>query len=395
MNDEPLVSVCFERIAAPARAAWAAGLNLRLPAGVAAALAPDGAGDLGEAAATFGRDRLAAAATALRERAAFTAARPASSRLPISYHYIPAPLRMAAARLIGRRRRRQVDRWAAFPGWPLDLSADFLADLAADPGEAPPTGPTPVLLTHDLDSPEGLRNLIARFLDIEEAAGARSADYVVPCAWPIDHGLLEEARARGHEIGVHGYDHANRTPFAAPEERRRRLDAPRPLVERYGVAGYRAPSLLRSPALLDDLNGRYLYDSSVPTSGGLFPVPNNGCASARPFRLRGMWEIPITLPRDGSLLFLGHGAAEILSMWRDCADRIARAGGVVCLLTHCEDRFSGGAEMLGIYRRFVEETAADPRFVFTTPAALAQGLEDARRAGGRRAGVTLPGYGVR
>jgi peptidoglycan/xylan/chitin deacetylase (PgdA/CDA1 family) len=55
------------------------------------------------------------------------------------------------------------------------------------------------------------------FLDIEETAGARSTSFVVPCAWPLDHGLLQQLHDRGHEIGVHGYDHANRTPFAAPE----------------------------------------------------------------------------------------------------------------------------------------------------------------------------------
>src|SRR5205085_6806697 len=140
----------------------------------------------------------------------------------------------------------------------------------------------PVILTHDIDSPEGLRNLVDRFLPAEEAVVARSTSYIVPCAWQIDDRAVQAIISRGHDVGVHGYDHSNRTPFAAGEERRRRLDAARPFAAKYGAVGYRAPSLLRTRALLRDLAGRYRYDSSIPTSGGLFPVPNNGRASARP-----------------------------------------------------------------------------------------------------------------
>lgn len=357
----------------PARLAWAAGTSFQVPPGLADALAPmtgsDGRLRLDgppspEVAAEAGR-----ATIELRTRAAFTAAKPTSSRLPIPYHAVPAPLRMATARLIGGIQRRRVARWAAFPTWPLDLSADFAADLAGLPRLAE-GAPTPVLLTHDLDSPEGVERLTDRFLSAEESVGARSTSFVVPRAWPIDHDRLTEVIDRSHAIGIHGYDHANRTPFADPAERRRRLDAAGELALRYGATGYRAPSLVRTPELLADLAERYRFDSSIPTSGGLFPVPNNGCASARPHRSHGIWEIPLSMPRDGSLLFLGHAPAEISALWRDCARRIAAAGGVVCLLTHCEERFSGGAAMFDAYRRLLDFLAEDDAFVFSTPDAV-------------------------
>ena len=60
-----------------------------------------------------------------------------------------------------------------------------------------------LILTHDLDSAEGLRNLVTWFLPLEEAVGARSTSFVVPCAWSLDVGLLDETSARGHELGVH------------------------------------------------------------------------------------------------------------------------------------------------------------------------------------------------
>ncbi len=311
---------------------------------------------------------------------------PTSARLPVPYHAVPVPLRMAIARLQGAWKRRSVDRWARFPGFPLDLTVDALFDLASDLDQTvavtPPwrDGPTPVLLSHDIDSAEGLANLERQFLDREEAVGARSMNFIVPRAWPLDHAALERIRGRGHALGIHGYEHANRTPFAEPDERRRRLDAAGDLIARYDIKGYRAPSLARSPALLADLADRYAWDSSIPTSGGLFPVPNNGCATARPFWIGTLLEIPLSMPRDGSLRFLGYRPEAIADLWITCAERIARAGGVVVLLTHCEARFSGNAPMLAAYGRFLDHVAASPALAFST-------FEAVSESAGAQAGV--------
>jgi peptidoglycan/xylan/chitin deacetylase (PgdA/CDA1 family) len=307
-----------------------------------------------------------------RERAAFTESPPASARLPFSYQLVPGAIRAAVASVVGRRQRARVAQWAQFPGWPLDLTTDLLSDLAAVP--RPDLGDrTPVLITHDIDSPEGLRSLVDAFLPIEERAGARSTSYIVPCAWTPDEGAIDDLRRRGHDAGVHGYDHSNRTPFVDEAERARRLDAPRAFIDRHDAVGYRAPSLLRTRPLLRGLATRYRYDSSIPTSGGLFPVPNNGCASARPFSIEGICEIPLTLPRDGSLRFLGHSPDEILAMWIACSEAIARSGGVVVLLTHCEARFSGNAAMLDVYRRFLDYIGgASARFSFSSPRDVAR-----------------------
>jgi len=80
------------------------------------------------------------------------------------------------------------------------------------------------------------------------------------------------------------------------------------------------------------------------------------------------------MPRDGSLRFLGYAPPRILAIWRDCAARIAKAGGVVMLLTHCERRFSGHPSMLAAYRRFLEYVAErTDRFAFSTPARVLAG----------------------
>jgi peptidoglycan/xylan/chitin deacetylase (PgdA/CDA1 family) len=366
MSDAGLVKVRVSHVAA-SHLAWTEGQDFCLPVPVLDDLVAQGC-RVDQSGLTIPEPvRLTqrGAATALRDRAAFTDTPPASSRLPVSYQVVPGWARALAASIVGRVKRRSMSQWAAFPMYPLDLSADFVADLERPARRRPPF--TPVLVSHDIDSAEGLRNLVTNFLPLEEAVGARSSNYIVPCRWPLDAGLIREVRRRGHEVGVHGTDHSNRTPFADADERRQRLDRARPFAEQYDAIGYRAPSLLRTRALLDDLARRYRYDSSIPTAGGLFPVPNNGCASARPYYIGSLAEVPLSLPRDGSLRFLGFAPREILTFWLDCAARIAASGGVVVLLTHCERRFSGNRPMLDAYREFLEAIAADSRYTFALP----------------------------
>ena len=307
----------------------------------------------------------------LRLRAAFTTQPPVSKKLPFNYQRVPPLLRSYIARQIGRRLRARRAEWSRYPDWPLDLSADFVNDWTSGDELLPSSSRAPALLTHDIESPEGLRNLVEMFLPVEEAAGARSTSYVVPAGWPLDHGLLREVIARGHDIGVHGYDHSNRTAFLDSEERQRRLTAGRQALAMYSPQGYRAPSLVRTAPLIDDLGRYYRYDSSIPTSGGPFPVFNNGCASVRPFRIGRTLEIPITMWRDGSVRFLGYQPSDIGEMWEQNARAVAAARGVVMLLTHCERRFSGNPEMLDAYRRFVDFVRTSPAFEWSTPARIA------------------------
>jgi len=382
---DPLVRVRIVSIGNRHRAAWSEGLHVRLPSSVLDRTgwrqAIDSNGDLTVPPGPTSISTTDVAA--LRERRAFPDRPPASARLPFRYHAVPGWMRALIASAIGRWNARRVHRWGAFPAWPIDLSADVLDDLRDDVGVGDgleavphqPAGPTPVIVTHDIDSPEGLTNLVARFLPIEEAVGARSTSYIVPCAWSIDHGKVGEAIGRGHQVGVHGFDHGNTTPFVDAPERARRLDAARAFADRYGATGYRAPSLLRTRPLLRDLSARYQYDSSIPTSGGLFPTPNNGCATTRPFRVENIVELPVTLPRDGTLRFLGHSPDEIVRLWIHCAGLVARARGVVVLLTHCERRFSGEPGMLDAYRRFLDYVGERPeRFAFSTPTRVLAGI---------------------
>jgi peptidoglycan/xylan/chitin deacetylase (PgdA/CDA1 family) len=372
---EALAKIRVERVHGMPHLAWAAGQTFRCPA----SLLPGRAGTPHAVPVTLDAEGPGPQwhdVDDLRSRAAFTPRPPMSTRLPISYQLVPSWVRSIYASLIGRWQRGRSDRWADFPGWPLDLSSDLLADWSQGHPSPWCGRPTPVVLSHDLDSLEGLTNLVRDFLDIEESCGARSTNFIVPCAWPIDHGLLAEVQRRGHEIGIHGYDHSNRTPFLPPEAQAQRVQAGAAVGASYRVRGYRAPSLLRTQGLLTQLARHYDYDSSIPTSGGPFPTPNNGCASARPYRLAGLVEVPLSLPRDGSLLFLGHRPNEIVDLWRACAEQIHRSGGVAVLLTHCERRFSGNPAMLTAYRAIVEDIASNSRFRWCT---LAEVVDEAQQ----------------
>lgn len=303
----------------------------------------------------------------IRLQNAFTEQKPISSKLPFSYQIIPPLIRSLLGRIIGYQRRRSLTKENLFPAWPIDLSVDFFEDLINGHACFWATKPSPVILTHDIDSADGLTNLVNLFIEREENIGARSTNYIVPNAWPLDHGILEDLTARGHELGIHGYDHSNLTPFCEPNTRQERLARSAELISKYDIIGYRAPSLLRTHGLFEDLPTYYSYDSSIPTSGGLFPVPNNGCASARPFIINGILEIPLSMPRDGSLRFLGHSPEQILALWINCAKSISQSGGVIVLLTHCESRFSGNEKMLDCYGRFLDFVTNSEEFYWSTP----------------------------
>jgi hypothetical protein len=137
-------------------------------------------------------------------------------------------------------------------------------------------------------------------------------------------------------------------------------------VERYEIKGYRSPSLLRTRKLLQGLSGVFTYDSSISTSGGLFPVPNNGCATARIFECEGIDEIPLSLPSDAKLFLLGYKPHEIIKLWIDCAERISQSGGIVVFLIHSDRYFFGKKTMFPLYPEFLQHFRNDARFTFKT-----------------------------
>src|SRR5262249_52317256 len=158
VTETDLVRICVDSKSLPQRVEWAAGMWVNFPAALARRVTSR-AFDAPDTRALAGT-----AANELRMVAAYTSDPPTSARLPINYRRVPGPARRLVARAIGRAQWARRSTWSRFPGWPIDLSADVAADLAGRPSVS--FSRTPVLLTHDIDSAEGLQNLVRMFLSI-------------------------------------------------------------------------------------------------------------------------------------------------------------------------------------------------------------------------------------
>src|SRR6185369_4808352 len=152
---EALHRVRITGVATP-RLEWAVGREVSLPVSLLTSLTGSSAVNALDLT-TLPQVHSNGLAGSLRLRAAYTE-QPSTSRLPFSYHRVPAAIRWRIARTIGSRMRRRQHEWARFPDWPLDLSADFVDDWSAADPNPPTSGPAPAVLTHDIDSSEGLRN---------------------------------------------------------------------------------------------------------------------------------------------------------------------------------------------------------------------------------------------
>ena len=133
--------------------------------------------------------------------------------------------------------------------------------------------------------------------------GVRATFFVLGHVADHHPALIEEIRAGGHELGVHGYHHRfvyKMTPAEFADELARSIEA---LMRITGEAplGHRAPYFsvnARTPWAFDCLEDAGLvYDSSVfPTRNMLYGYPG---APRLPYRLPGwrLWELPASTVR--------------------------------------------------------------------------------------------------
>ena len=118
-------------------------------------------------------------------------------------------------------------------------------DLQCDP--APLIHPWPdgfshsAIVTHDVETREGVAR-VDRLASLEEQHGIRSAWYFVPFQYKIDAGLLDDLRARGHEVGVHGYNHDGQL-FSSKRRFQQRAVEINAIGRDWQAAGFRAPMM--------------------------------------------------------------------------------------------------------------------------------------------------------
>ncbi len=316
--------------------------------------------------------------------------------------YIPRWLQLAVRRAYARHLRKAT---GSFPAWPIEPVLverlhDQLRARLADSGAPslpfinfwPEAHRFAVVLTHDVEGPQGCRN-IARLREIERRHGLVSSWYFPAEAYPFDDNVLAELRAEGCEIGLHAITHDG-----SMFEDRRSFDEHLPRIRAYfsewGAEGFRSPATYRNADWMPDLG--CLYDSSFPDTDPFEPQPG-GCCSILPYYLGELVELPITMPQDHTLFeILGERS---IAVWLEKADWVIRYHGLVNVLVHpdyalTEERLALYDQLLGHlvgrggWHALPRDVARWWRTRTALEAAVSRGDADAVAAVGR-AGATL------
>jgi peptidoglycan/xylan/chitin deacetylase (PgdA/CDA1 family) len=280
-------------------------------------------------------------------------------------YYFARPAIPRRYQLALRRRLARTQARSRFPAWPVDTTLDDLrsavmsaAMAAAGLDRVPMLGLWPrrarygVVLRHDVEGPEGVRNLHA-LRRLEEAAGFRSVWNFVPERYPFDPSILTDLRQAGHEIGVHGLHHDGKL-FSSRREFVRRAERINVYLSAWGARGFAAPSAIRK---LDWIAERLDidFDSSAPTAEVIGAQPG-GCATVFPFFLPGaIVEIPMTAQQDHTLFDL-LGRRDI-DVWLETIRVIRERGGVLVLTSHPD--YMTSAPRLDLYRAVLSRLTED------------------------------------
>lgn len=264
---------------------------------------------------------------------------------------IPRPIQIAL-----RQRYVSVQAAATFPAWPVEpiltvkvdaylrallRERDGLHRIAYWPGNARGA----FVITHDVEWDTGLRRAPA-IAALERELGFSSCWNLVPERYPIDWGIVDELRAGGFEIGLHGLKHDGRL-FQSKRIFGERLRAMHDYARRWGAEGFRSPSTLRNAAWMTAME--FSYDSSFPDTDPYEPQ-TGGCCSPWPYFLGSMVELPLTLPQDHTLFeILQH---RDIGVWREKMEWLLVHGGIAVLNIHPDYMLT--EERLGYYRDMLQ-----------------------------------------
>jgi hypothetical protein len=262
-----------------------------------------------------------------------------------------------------RRSFSRVQAKTPFPQWPVETALhDFyrfflslVAEIAAEPVPTLASWPRDfrwaLVLTHDVEGGLGLRNL-PQLLEVELRRGYRSSwNFVPENEAPAGDALVQELRASGFEVGVHGLFHDGRD-IASRRMLGKRLPRIREHAERWQAAGFRSPATLRAWELMPLLG--FDYDSSYSDTAPFEPQTGGSC-SWLPYMIERLVELPITLPQDHTLFEL-HGHRDG-SVWLEKTRFLRDRGGMALMLTHPD--YIGNPWLLASYREFLDGFASD------------------------------------
>lgn len=271
---------------------------------------------------------------------------------------IPRSLQLALRRVLIKRQGLPT-----FPKWPFESAgndllriafADALLESGVDTLRFPwfwPQGHrAAAILTHDVESADGLQRAPA-VASWEEQQGLRSSFNIVSDWYPIDTGILDQLRARGHEIGSHAIHH-DRSLFASRASFEQQLPILKQAAEQLGAVGFRSPATHRVVEWLGELP--FSYDCTMPHSDPYEPIPG-GTATVWPFFHGEVVELPYTAPQDHTLFnLLGH---RDCSLWQKQLERVISCNGLFQVVTHPDAEYLGREVIRQSYCSLLETLA--------------------------------------
>ena len=260
--------------------------------------------------------------------------------------FIPIPLRQ----FLQRSRNRSLDignDWYI----PREFLSEFRIAVSSLDATTKVIHPWPngqqfaVTLTHDIETAVG-QSLVSDIAAMEERLGLRSAWYFIPYKYKLDHGLIKDLKARGHEVGIHGYNHDGRL-FTSKAIFNYRTTYINRAAEELGSSGFRAPMVHRNLDWMQQLE--FDYDASCFDIDPFQAMPG-GVGGVWPFIAGRLVELPYTLPQDHTLLItLGEATPRV---WIRKLELLKRLSGMAMLVTHPD--YLDVASRLNIYQQFCE-----------------------------------------
>lgn len=206
-----------------------------------------------------------------------------------------------------------------------------------------------ILLTHDIESAAGLTRIDA-LARLEEQYGFRSAWYFVPKKYKIDPGLLADLRSRGHEVGVHGFNHDGRL-FCSRRNFLRRAQHINAVAGQWQASGFRAPMMHRQLVWMQAL--QFDYDASCFDIDPFQAMPG-GVGSVWPFLAGRLVELPCTLPQDHTLFVTLQ--QQSIDIWKRKYGLLQRLRGMAVCLVHPD--YVDSPQRQDLYKELLEEFAA-------------------------------------
>ncbi len=183
------------------------------------------------------------------------------------------------------------------------------------------------VLSHDIETTRG-QALVRAVADLEESLGFRSSFNFVAERYPLDMPLIDDLRARGFEIGIHGIKHDGHL-FRSRAEFERRAQRINEHLRSLGAVGFRAPLFHRQPEWMQVLDVE--YDSSFFDTDPYEPLPG-GTMSIWPFRAGRLLELPLTMVQDCTLVnTLGETTPQL---WLQKLEFIERYSAMALMNTH-------------------------------------------------------------